>query len=316
MIRRVYLAGPMTGIPQMNFPAFDAAAKDLRARGYDVVSPAELDDPEDRTAALASEDGDINKMGPGRSWGFFLARDVKLIADEGIEAIVCLPGWEKSRGARLETFVARLCDLPIFSYEETIGVDGIDREALHEAHGPVSAFDRYADIQDPGPPLVPDAYADLIKAIDEAQAQTFLRWTTGQTVHLTDGMLQDALGSTDEALLDGERRVVNETTGGEKGTKPQRMELLPFDVLQRDVSPLYAFGASKYADHNWRRGFDWSLSFGAMMRHAAQFWSGETKDEETGCSHLASVVFHALALLHFEYAYPELDDRPPVAVPA
>lgn len=300
MIRRIYLAGPMTGIPQMNFPAFDAAAKDLRARGYDVVSPAELDDPEDRTAALASEDGDINKMGPGRSWGFFLARDVKIIADEGIEAIVCLSDWYESRGARLETFVARLCDIPIFWYVEgkkLLGVWGADIDA---AHGPADEFERYDDIEDPGPPLIPDAYVDLIRQTTEEQARscsTFLEFA-------------------EKYSLTGETRVVNETTGGEKGTKPQRMELLPFDVLMRDVSPLYAFGATKYADHNWRHGFDWSLSFGAMMRHASEFWSGVEKDEETGCSPLASVVFHALALLHFEYAYPELDDRPPVAVPA
>lgn len=296
---KVYLAGPMTGIPQMNFPAFDAAAKDLRARGYDVVSPAELDDPEDRTAALASEDGDINKMGPGRSWGFFLARDVKIIADEGIEVIVCLPGWEKSRGARLETFVARLCDLPVCTYEETIGVDGVERDVLQKAHGPEWTFDRYDDIQDPGPPLIPNAYADLIKRTNE------------ETARACSSMLEFA-----EQYMSppGETRVVNETTGGEKGTNPQRMELLPFDVLMRDVSPLYAAGARKYADHNYRRGYDWSLSFGALMRHATQFWSGEEVDGETGCAHMASVVFHALALLLFTVEHPELDDRPHVVL--
>lgn len=108
-----------------------------------------------------------------------------------------------------------------------------------------------------------------------------------------------------------ETRITNDKTGGEKGRKTERMELLPFDVLMRDVSPLYAAGAHKYADHNWRKGYDWSLSFGAMMRHATQFWSGEEVDEETGCSHMAAVVFHALALLHFVHARPELDDRPP-----
>jgi hypothetical protein len=308
---KVYLAGPMTGIPQMNFPAFDAAAKDLRARGYDVVSPAELDDPEDRTAALASEDGDINKMGPGRSWGFFLARDVKLIADEGIEAIVCLQGWQESRGARLETFVARLCDIPIVWYtrgEDLLGVHDTD---LEEAHGPMTEG-YYPDIKDPGPPLVPDAYADLIKQTNDEQTTCCRPLSDGE--HLTVGEMRDVAAILRDAT--GETRVVNETTGGEKGTKPQRMELLPFDVLMRDVAPLYTAGARKYADHNWRRGYDWSLSFGAMMRHATQFWSGEETDEETEAPHLASVVFHALALLHFAYAYPELDDRPPVAVAA
>jgi hypothetical protein len=113
---KVYLAGPMTGIPQFNFPAFDAAAAELRAFGYEVVSPAEMDDPETRAAAMASPDGAPGSgSSNGETWGDFLARDVKLIADDGIKAIYVLPGWSASRGARLETFVgAALCGLPVF----------------------------------------------------------------------------------------------------------------------------------------------------------------------------------------------------------
>lgn len=103
----------MTGIPQFNFPAFDAAAARLRAMGHDVVSPAELDSPESRAEALASETGVLQDV--TQTWGDFLARDVKLIADGGIEAILVLPGWSKSRGARLETFVAHLMGLPILN---------------------------------------------------------------------------------------------------------------------------------------------------------------------------------------------------------
>lgn len=132
MPTKVYLAGPMTGFPQFNIPAFDAAAKDLRSRGLEVVSPAELDDPETRAAALASKDGlALNK---DESWGDFLARDVKLIADDGIEAIVVLPGWMYSPGALLETYVARLSHLPIYSYAghaPLYGVRGVDLDAAH-----------------------------------------------------------------------------------------------------------------------------------------------------------------------------------------
>ena len=83
-----------------------------------------------------------------------------------------------------------------------------------------------------------------------------------------------------------------------------------------EVSELYAAGAAKYDDHNWRRGYDWSLSFGAMQRHAALFWDGEDIDPETKCHHLTSVVFHALALLYFARNKPELDDRPNTSLAA
>lgn len=127
---RIYLAGPMTHIPAFNFPAFDAAANRLREAGYDVVSPAELDDPVDRAAALASPDGSALSYGAGvkKTWGEFLARDVKLLADGGIEAIAVLPGWEKSRGARLETFVgAALHGMPVYAYDAVSDEYMLDR---------------------------------------------------------------------------------------------------------------------------------------------------------------------------------------------
>ena len=107
--------GPMSGIPQFNYPAFDVAAVTLRAAGYEVQSPAELDNAETRAKALSSPDGSPGSGShDGETWGDFLARDVKLIADSGIHEIRVLPGWSRSRGARLETFIARaLCGIPI-----------------------------------------------------------------------------------------------------------------------------------------------------------------------------------------------------------
>jgi len=102
-----YLAGPMSGIPGFNIPAFDAAAIALRAQGLTVVSPAELDDPEARAACLASPDG--KKMpGCAGTWGDVLSRDVKLVADK-VTGIILLDDWTQSRGARLEAFVGLLC---------------------------------------------------------------------------------------------------------------------------------------------------------------------------------------------------------------
>lgn len=122
---KLYIAGPMTGHPAFNIPAFDEMARRLRecevdaslGGKFEVISPAELDDPEIRAISMASPDGAIATLNThGQTWGDFLARDVKLIADDGIEAIVVLDGWETSRGARLETFVGRaLCGLPVLT---------------------------------------------------------------------------------------------------------------------------------------------------------------------------------------------------------
>lgn len=112
---KLYLAGPMTGIPQFNYPKFDRVAARLREQGHEVVSPAEMDSPETRAISLASPDGNLQTIiTHGETWGDFLSRDVKLLADGGFDAIAVLDGWEDSRGARLEVFVARLIGLPIY----------------------------------------------------------------------------------------------------------------------------------------------------------------------------------------------------------
>lgn len=115
---KIYLAGPMSGRPQFNFPAFFQAAEDLRRDGFEVVSPAEIDNAEDKAAALASPDGNMRAINSSKTWGDFLARDVKLLADTGIQGIVFLPGWATSKGAKLEAFVGLLQGFKFWEYSE------------------------------------------------------------------------------------------------------------------------------------------------------------------------------------------------------
>lgn len=119
---RIYLCGPMSGLPSFNLPAFRAAAAELRGFGYDVVSPAEIDEEHGLPNALlvASPDGDIATL--PQTWGDMLARDVKVIADGGITDIVVLPGWEKSKGARLEVFVGLLKGLDIRRFPSMVPI--------------------------------------------------------------------------------------------------------------------------------------------------------------------------------------------------
>lgn len=120
---RYYIAGPMTGYPQFNFPAFHTAAARLRALGFDVISPAEEDAPEVQAEAVASTDGKLDAQGKiaGHTWGDILSKDVKIVSDL-VKGIIFLPGWEKSRGARLEAFVALLCKHEFAEYCPLVGI--------------------------------------------------------------------------------------------------------------------------------------------------------------------------------------------------
>lgn len=107
---RYYLSGPMRGYPRYNFPLFHRVAALLRAQHYDIVSPAELDSESVRAIAERSPGGtECDRDGHlgGETAGQILARDVRVIHDE-CGGIILLPGWERSRGARLEAFVALL----------------------------------------------------------------------------------------------------------------------------------------------------------------------------------------------------------------
>jgi hypothetical protein len=77
------------------------------------------------------------------------------------------------------------------------------------------------------------------------------------------------------------------------------------------VARVYAFGAKKYSDHNWRKGYAWSLSFDALMRHVTEAQQGEWLDMESGEPHLAHAVFHCLTLITFMLLGLGTDDRPP-----
>jgi hypothetical protein len=97
-------------------------------------------------------------------------------------------------------------------------------------------------------------------------------------------------------------------TGGQKGVKLARYDLIPVDAL-RQLAEHYGKGAEKYDDNQWRKGYEWSKSYAALMRHLTQWWNGEDVDDETGSNHLAAVAWHAFALLTFTKDYPQYDDR-------
>lgn len=111
------------------------------------------------------------------------------------------------------------------------------------------------------------------------------------------------------AAVAAEVRVVDPDTGGEKGSKLARFDLIPQDALWA-LAEHFGQGAKKYEDRNWERGYDWALSQAALMRHLSAYLQGEDYDEETGSLHITAVTWHALALLTFQLRGIGKDTRP------
>ena len=115
----LYIAGPMTHRPAFNYPAFDAAAADLRSRGYFVISPAEIVEPNVRRLALASPDGDPRSFlrECGLPWSHFIQRNIKIVAEQ-VGGLILLPEWKSSYGTLIEVMAGITVKLPIYVYPE------------------------------------------------------------------------------------------------------------------------------------------------------------------------------------------------------
>lgn len=107
--QRLYLAGPMSGIPQHNYPLFNRVARMLREQGHEVFNPAENQD-----------------AGAWRSRAYYMRLDIPALL--ACDAIVVLPDWEGSRGANLEVWIAVDLEMPI--YECMIRDDEVSLNAL------------------------------------------------------------------------------------------------------------------------------------------------------------------------------------------
>ena len=113
---RYYLAGPMRGIKDFNFPSFMSATMTLTSAGHSVFNPAQRDMEKYGIGICNSPTGDFKDIAHlGFSLREALSADTKYICEEA-EAIVLLPGWEKSKGACAEKALAEALGLEIFYY--------------------------------------------------------------------------------------------------------------------------------------------------------------------------------------------------------
>lgn len=99
---KLYIAGPMTGLPELNYPAFHEAEAQLFKAGYTPLNPAP-NKPENPT------------------WLNFMR--MSLVQISQADGIALLPGWELSKGARIEHGLARDLQLPVDTVEQWLRED-------------------------------------------------------------------------------------------------------------------------------------------------------------------------------------------------
>lgn len=102
----IYIAGPMSGIENFNYPAFHAAQRALDDRGILTLNPANTEAD--------------NTSGSPMPWEWYMRRALRMVCES--EGVCLLPGWEASKGAQLEVTVAEALGLDIRPYDEWLKV--------------------------------------------------------------------------------------------------------------------------------------------------------------------------------------------------
>jgi hypothetical protein len=97
-------------------------------------------------------------------------------------------------------------------------------------------------------------------------------------------------------------------TGAKKQIKKAQLGAIDPKALLL-LAEAAGYGAEKYEQYNYLKGYPWSLSFNAMMRHALAFWNGEDLDPESGLPHMVHAAWHGLAMTSFLTRELGVDDR-------
>lgn len=111
----IYVAGPMRGIPEFNYPAFNAAAAKLRAEGHTVFNPAEKDiEVHGTDISKGNEKGCLIEAAANHGFSLRRAlRDDTAWICEHADAIALIQGWEQSKGAKAEKALGEALGLEI-----------------------------------------------------------------------------------------------------------------------------------------------------------------------------------------------------------
>jgi hypothetical protein len=100
------------------------------------------------------------------------------------------------------------------------------------------------------------------------------------------------------------------TSGAKKtDTGKRRFSLLPVQPLL-DAIDVLEFGAKRYGDFNWQKGFEWTGIYNAAQRHMHAWLDGEDNADDSNLPHLAHAMVNMMFLLVFRNTHKEMDDRP------
>lgn len=307
MSKHIYISGPMRAHDGFNFPAFFAAEKIVREWFPDAVicNPARTDVDRYQLQHLLAEDP------TGLTAGRWIKDEIQFNDDDLREALgsdlafICshcdllllLEGWEGSKGALAEKAAAEALGVRVAE------IDVWESGASVRPAIPLSGLLAQPEAERPG-----DRAAEAISDLDWATAGVEVRAT---------------------APAPGSEVRVTSQTGGQKGSKLAAFSQISPEVMWL-VAEHFGKGARKYAAHNFRKGYAWSLSYDALCRHLADFWMGKEYDvcpdgcptwvgdttehghvcvNHTGSLHIVAVIWHAMVLTEFFLHHPNYDDR-------
>ena len=271
MSKNVYIAGKMRGLPYYGFPEFDKARDRLAGLGLMPLSPADMD----RAVGL-----DPTKWQEDDEW----IRQARW--DE-------VPSYFDVNDA-----VSR--DNAAIDDPDTVAVYVIT-EGFADSKGAVAEVERGMKA---GKIILFDTMSDerILRALD-------MPVTLDEHIAALTRDVDAAMGIPEGFLDKKEIRYTDPVTGGMKGEKIARFDLLPPDIMW-ELAEHYGKGAKKYADRNMEKGYPWSKSFAACQRHLNQFWRGEDNDPEFGSLHLIAAAWHCFTMAWFLRHGAGTDDRP------
>lgn len=284
-LRSAYLAGPMRGIEEYNFPAFRKQTAWLRGLGWKVFSPAERDEQDE----TLDHETDVAGWQGSRGLDYFMAYDLKAVCE--MDCVICLPGWENSQGARLETVTAVEINHPVFviEYDDPHGtrvlrsVDPDYIQAVFAERGPIEGFPARIDEGSPwaepyDTPVDPEP--EVIETLErESWIERGLDGPTGWQREVLSALPQDSAGRKATPLASG--------------------VLDYFPAALAEVARVSKAGNDKHnpgqpLHHARGKSTDHADS---LLRHLVDRGS---IDAETGQRHSAEVAWRALAMLQQE----------------